>query len=129
MTRLFGSALVTVAMVRLALWVLPWGRLARSVTVSRNVKPTRPSPQDVEWSVRVVSRLVPQATCLTQALALQRLLAHRGYASVVQVGVANVDGRFVAHAWVEHDGHALLCTSRDVTRYARFFIWPQTDRS
>jgi transglutaminase superfamily protein len=128
--RLLGSALVTVARVRIALWLLPWSRFAKSMTISQNVTPVPRSPERLEWSVRVASRAVPYATCLTQALALHRLLARHGHCSIVQVGVGNVDGRFLAHAWVEHNGKTLLGTSENVARYSRFFTWPapQLDR-
>jgi hypothetical protein len=130
MISLLGSALVTVARVRIALWVLPWPRLARSISIRRNVPSRAPSPGRLEWTVRVASRAVPYATCLTQALALHRMLARHGYRSIVQVGVCNVDGRFLAHAWVEHQGQTLLATPENVARYSRFFTCPtsQLDR-
>src|SRR5262245_35277192 len=131
MIRPLGSAFVTVARVRVALWVLPWRRLARSITIARNVTSTPPSPAHLEWTVRVASRAVPYATWLTQALALQRLLARHGYRSTVLVGVCSIDRRFLAHAWVEHDGQTLLGTPESLARYSRFFTWPasQLDRS
>jgi hypothetical protein len=53
------------------------------------------------WSIRRASRLVPRATCLTQALALQVLLGRRGYASEIRVGVRrDEEGQFAAHAWL-----------------------------
>src|SRR4051812_653050 len=99
------------AQVRIALWVLPSRRLARFITVRRDLPALLPSPERLEWTVRVASRVVPYATCLTQALALQRVLARHGYRSVVQVGVCNIGGQFLAHAWVEHQGQTLLGTS------------------
>lgn len=131
MIRLLGSAFVTVARVRVALWVLPWRHLVRSITIGRNVTSTPPSPEGLEWTVKIASRAVPFATCLTQALALQRLLARHGYHSAVLVGVCRIDGRFLAHAWVEHEGQTLLSTSENVARYSRFFTWPasQLERS
>lgn len=131
MIRLLGSAFVTVARVRIALWVLPWRRLGSSIAIARNVTPTPPSPERLDWTVRVASRAVPYATCLTQAVALQRLLARHGYRSTVLVGVCSRDGRFLAHAWVECEGQTLLGTSENVARYSRFFTWPasQLDRS
>jgi len=122
--RLLASAFVTVARVRIALWLLPWHGFAKSMTISQNVTTWPPSPERLEWSVRVASRAVPYATCLTQALALHRVLARYGHYSIVQVGVCNVDGRFVAHAWVEHKGRPLLGTSEHIARYSRFFTWP-----
>lgn len=124
--RLVLEALVTVARVRLALWVLPWPRLTPSIIVSRNGTSLSPSPECLESAVRIVSRAIPYATCLTQALALQRLLARYGYRAIVQIGVCKVDGRFLAHAWVEHRGRTFLGTSENVARYSRFFIWPES---
>ena len=124
--RLVLSALITVARVRVALWVLPWPRLTTSIIASRNGTSLSPSAERLESAVRIVSRAVPYATCLTQALALQRLLARYGYRAIVQIGVCKIDGRFLAHAWVEHRGRTLLGTSENVARYSRFFIWPES---
>ena len=53
------------------------------------------------WSVRLVSHLVPFASCLTQAQACQILLARRGIASRLCLGVReNHSGGLEAHAWV-----------------------------
>jgi transglutaminase superfamily protein len=125
---LLAGAWATVARVAVAMWMRPSNRLPGSNGTIRPAHDRAPFDR-LEWAVRVASRAVPHATCLAQALALQRLLARNGYASVVQVGACNVDGRFVAHAWVEHEGHSLLGTSEDVARYERFFSWPQTNRS
>jgi len=131
MMRLLAGALMTVARVRIALWILPWHRLARSITIRRNLLSVPPSVERLAWAVKTASRAVPCATCLTQALALQQVLARYGYRSIVQVGVCNVDGRFLAHAWVEHNEQALLGTSETIARYSRFFTWPasQVDHS
>jgi transglutaminase superfamily protein len=65
--------------------------------------------QDVVWAVRRVSRAVPGATCLTQALAAQVLLSRRGYASRLRIGVAHAPGDGLrAHAWLESDGLIVL---------------------
>ena len=124
--KLLGRTWIAVAGSRMALWVLPCRRLGMSINTSAETASVRPSPNRLEWAVRVVSHAVPCATCLTQALALQRLLARHGYVAIVQVGACNVDRRFLAHAWVEHEGQSLLGTSEDVARYARFFTWPES---
>ena len=55
----------------------------------------------IAWAVRMVSRVVPLASCLTQAQACQILLARRGIASTLCLGVRPGDGdRMVAHAWL-----------------------------
>ena len=125
---LLTHAWASVARVMIAMWAQPLRHLPRSDGTIRQMW-NRPPLHRLEWAVRVASRAVPHATCLTQALALQRLLARHGYVSIVQVGACSVDGRFVAHAWVEHDGHSLLSTPGDVARYARFFTWPHSQRS
>ena len=49
-----------------------------------------------------VSRLVPGATCLTQALALKWMLARRRIACRLRIGVRHdPGGAFAAHAWLE----------------------------
>ena len=45
--------------------------------------------------------------CLTRALALQRLLARRGWPASLHVGVRRDRGALLAHAWVELDGAVL----------------------
>jgi hypothetical protein len=45
--------------------------------------------------------------CLMRSLVLTRLLARRGIESRLVISVRPGE-RFAAHAWVEHDGVALL---------------------
>lgn len=45
--------------------------------------------------------------CLRQALVLKRLLARRGVASVLRIGVRREAGELKAHAWVELGGRPL----------------------
>ena len=63
----------------------------------------------VAWSVRIVSRFVPFASCLTQAQACQVLLARRGIASTLCLGVGGQGGRHMrAHAWLMCDGKVVI---------------------
>lgn len=120
---LLAQACFVVLRIRVALWLLPWRRVMAMVEPSRLIGPGV-SVDRLERAVRFASRLVPRATCLTQALALNHLLARHGHASTVQIGVRNDDGRFAAHAWVEWSGGPLLSSATELTRYARFFTWP-----
>jgi len=53
------------------------------------------------WAVRVAARLVPFASCLTQAQACQILLARQGYPSTLCLGVRQTSaGQVRAHAWL-----------------------------
>jgi hypothetical protein len=123
---LLRQAFLSLLRVRFALWLVPWRRLAASTDAKEMVAPARPGVDRVEWAIRAASHFIPRATCLTRAVALHRLLSRHGYESVVQIGVSKADGRFDAHAWVEHDGRPLLSSSNDVARYSRFFSWPQS---
>lgn len=123
LTLLVG-AFVTLVRVRVALWVLPWNRLEAPVARAFGLPSARPGVDRLEWAVRSASHFVPRATCLTQAVALHRLLFVYGYRSTVQIGVRSAGGRFDAHAWVEHEAKSLLSNSGQVTEYVRCFSWP-----
>jgi Transglutaminase-like superfamily len=112
-------ALCTVAVVRLALWILPFEQVR--CRLDRGLRLAAPEPVErLVWAVRAAARLVPFATCLTQSVALYRLLARAGYPSRIQIGVATDPAAgFQAHAWVEHDGNPLLSTRSELSRYSR----------
>jgi len=127
--RLIGRALVLVPLARLGLWIVPYGRVRRMMSVSRRdpestaagARPratARHTPGEIAWAVRAVSRRVPAASCLTQALAAQRLLAQDGYPSRLQIGVArSPTGTFEAHAWLECEGRIVIGEIDDLTRF------------
>jgi hypothetical protein len=73
---------------------------------------TAASPVVPERIARLVAvaarRAFFRAGCLPTSLALQHLLALRGIASELRLGVGKPNGRFEAHAWIERDGTVLL---------------------
>jgi len=77
---------------------------------------------------RSIARLVDSAahwnpapaSCLVRALVLCRLLQRRGIAAELRIGVAQPDGGFAAHAWVEHGGAALAEAGAASDRYTPF---------
>ena len=104
-----ARALSVLAAIRFGLWLMPFPAVLR---VLSKLQPPRSHLQvseglsvsevEVVWAVKAVSRYIPNVTCLTQALAVQFLLARSGYASRIQIGVAqDEESRFEAHAWVE----------------------------
>ena len=128
--RLLVRAFVVVVKFRLAVSLLPWRYLIAFTKQPRTRRSSRLSVRRLEWAVRWASRAVPRATCLTQALALNHLLAYHGYPCVLHIGVNNDRGRFAAHAWVELHGTALLSNEATVSGYSRFLTWPpRPDRS
>jgi hypothetical protein len=105
--KLFIPAFWTVVIVRLALCLLPF-RILRSWAAGISPHP-RPLPvESLVWSVKAGARRVPMATCLTQALALQRLLGRAGIASTLEIGVSKERSEFAAHAWLTHEGRVLI---------------------
>lgn len=112
--RRFFVALPVVVAVRVALWVLPFGKLQAAITrpVRRRSGAVAPSMTDAEriaWSVGSAARFVPKATCLTQALAGSLLLSRAGHPAEVRIGVAkDPAGKLEAHAWVESRGRVLI---------------------
>lgn len=67
------------------------------------------SIQRILWAVRTVApRLIPSRPCLTEALAARFLLARRGVAADLQIGVAQTpENALHAHAWLERRGEVL----------------------
>ena len=120
---LLVRAAFTVAVVRVGLWVLPFRilrRLLAGMTREINVRQEADtnSVDRTVWAVEVVSRYVPRATCLTQALAAQVLLARRGCPTRLSIGVAkNQEGNVEAHAWVESQGRILIGGIKELSRY------------
>jgi hypothetical protein len=114
------KALAVVGVMRLLLLVLPY----------RKIRPFLPSgetgasaPADVSrrvaWAVRNASRLVPGAACLPQALSAQYLLARKGFASRVRIGVRKgASEGFAAHAWLVSGEHVVIGGTR--AELARF---------
>lgn len=46
-------------------------------------------------------------TCLRRALTLQKMLAQKGIATEIKIGVHKDDSQLSAHAWLEYEGRTL----------------------
>jgi hypothetical protein len=105
-----------------ALAVIPWmamrlaaGGLKRTQRAIPPARDRAESPQSLA-EARAIARAVAiaarrgiwRARCLPTALALQWILARRGIASQLRLGVRRRDGHFEAHAWIEHAGEPLI---------------------
>lgn len=94
---------------RLLLLISTYSKIARHIRMGEVSPAVHQPPILLAWAVRQTARIVPGATCLTQALALQYLLARQGDRSVIRVGVAQEeDGALAAHAWVIKDDRVLI---------------------
>jgi transglutaminase superfamily protein len=106
---------------RVSLWLMPTPIVRNVVRQAASVAHETSIEQSV-WAVKVVSRYVLRATCLTQALAAQALLARAGRESLVEIGVAKNSGKFEAHAWVVC-GNQIVIGGPNVERYSRLATW------
>ncbi|MBX3466782.1 MAG: lasso peptide biosynthesis B2 protein [Planctomycetes bacterium] len=115
---LLAEAFVASVVVRAALSGLPYAAAARVITRAQPLIGRRPrEPRRIVWAVRVAAARVPGATCLVQALVGQALLARSGRSSAVRFGVRRGAAGVEAHAWLEHEGSALVGADE---RYAPF---------
>lgn len=118
-------ALLVVGLIRALLWLLPFvyvQRVARWLG-RRSPRAREPLPASLvdhrALLIRAVSRLVPGAACLTQALALQVLLARSGNPSLVRIGIKRGEEKSLeAHAWLEWEGRVVIGDS-ELGRYVR----------
>jgi Transglutaminase-like superfamily len=121
-----------------ALGVVAWVRIR--LTVSRfpavdrltNERPIRPAvgphpPARIGSTVAAVSAFVPGASCLTQALATRVLLADEGHSSRLRLGMARIEGRLQAHAWLESEG-AVVVGGAGHEQFAPFESAPSPNR-
>jgi hypothetical protein len=119
---LFKTWLLVVA-VRLGLWVLPLKHLRRLLSPWTEREPShfeanRILFEKLAWIVERASRYVPGArTCLVQALAVQVILARKGYPAGLRLGVSREGAEGIqAHAWVESNGMVVV-GGADLDRY------------
>lgn len=115
-----GEVLLTYVLVR---WLL-WRRdLPAVVATIRAEDPTRPPQVEGVASVKLGARLArvtsrclgplpTDSRCLAQSLVLMALMARRGVASALVIGV-RPGSNFGAHAWVEREGMPLLPSGGD----------------
>ena len=114
------EAWVASAQARLALYVVSIKHLRGwAVRPGRGSRPV----ERIVWAVGAATRRTPAATCLSSALALQRVLCAHGHHSELHIGVSRAAGVFAAHAWVEREGRVLVGES-ELDTYVRLVSWP-----
>jgi Transglutaminase-like superfamily len=119
--RTLMNAFLCVGAVRIGLSILPLRAVRALIPGARGN--SHGDPVDgIVWAVTTASRYVPGASCLTQALAAQTLLARSNHQSRLEIGVAKEGERFAAHAWVIC-GDQIVIGGPDVTRYAPLARW------
>jgi hypothetical protein len=109
---LLAEALPTLAWASLAIFLLPFRRVAATASEPRNAART-PDPQTarkIAWAVNAWARRVPwRAVCFQRGLAVHRMLRRRGYESVLHYGVAREEAKGLrAHVWVTLGDRAVV---------------------
>ena len=103
-------ALATLAVARVAVWVLPF-RIVRKLLTPRRLgrRSDAISTERVRWAVGIAQRVIPDATCLPQAVTAEALLTRAGHPVLLRIGVMKTPaGRFLAHAWAESEGRVIV---------------------
>jgi hypothetical protein len=109
--RLLGEAVWVLATVRVGLWVIAFKTIGRwtAATAPRRRSGPAITPGQISSAIQTGARLVPGASCLTQALAAEVLIRRRGHPCLLRLGVARESsGSLRAHAWLESNGVAIV---------------------
>jgi hypothetical protein len=104
-----ARCLAALIVMRLALSCVGYRAIAARMPAAHRSDESHYYARQLARRIERLARLVPGASCLTQALALQYLLARAGHASELFVGVRqDAIGRFQAHAWLACNAHTVL---------------------
>jgi hypothetical protein len=108
--RLLVRAILTVGVARLTLKLLPFARVRRLLTPRPGSRVRAEITRDaVRWAVHHAQRVIPDATCLPQAVAAEALLTRGGHPVLLRIGVTKrEDGGVLAHAWAESGGRIVV---------------------
>jgi hypothetical protein len=121
--RTFIHAALLVPALHVAVRLAGYNRLHGWV-IATPAGTTRPAPPSAHAlrtcvvSINRVKRFSPVGgNCLSQSLALARLLRRHGFEPALRLGVRLNDAKFEAHAWIELDGRVLNDTQDVHTRF------------
>lgn len=111
---LLAESMALVFSIGLILRIVPFRFLKKALTsrLSAQVEQKPPDWEKINTiirAVRSVSRYLPFATCLPQALTALLLINSKGQHSELKIGVAKgADNDFKAHAWLETNGRIII---------------------
>jgi hypothetical protein len=111
---LVAEAALHLAAAKLVVTALPFERwrrvLQRAPRAAAGPAPEHLRVAELVWAVDRVSARFPQAlTCLPRAIATRWMMEHRRWPATLEIGVRrDAQGKFEAHAWVEHEGRVIM---------------------
>ena len=102
------EAFVLLRMTRLGLRLCRFQRIRRILAFvaicARRLTRRKISPAVLVWALETAKRSNSSpGNCLTEALTAEVLFKQFGYEPVLCIGAAKRNGKFAAHAWLEHD--------------------------
>ncbi len=104
----FLHAGLVVLVFRIGLFIFPYRKLKNWVPAASGAKGSELQLWLAMWAVDHTARLIPKATCLTQALAAQYLCARGGRETHIRIGVIRDGTSMRAHAWLVEDERVLI---------------------
>jgi Transglutaminase-like superfamily len=108
---LLAKAWLLLPVVAIGLRLFGFRRIQARLERAATIRPGREdlaAAQNVARMVQSAARWSPvHPSCLPRSLVVWWLLRRQDLAAGLRIGVARPDGRFAAHAWVEHGGVAL----------------------
>ncbi len=123
MVRLIEAGIIVV-LVRIGLCIAGYARTQRWALAA--IRPLRrlvisPDPETTAAcrAIMSVSAMVPGATCLTQAIAAQAMLARRNVTGRICFGVNRNLSPVRAHAWLEDAEGNILVGHADLSQFVR----------
>jgi hypothetical protein len=112
---LVREAYATFAAMRIASWMMPFGRVRDLATLMADrgkhvYNPRALARERIAWAVMAAGNAFPGGhNCLVRALAGEVMLRRYGYPAELRIGVANPAAEgFKAHAWLESEGRILI---------------------
>ncbi len=134
---MFWRAAILLPMIRVSLRNRGYNKTFASL--QKRLSPALGEPAASVEQARKTTRMVRAAlhysllhfTCLEESMGLWYMLRSQGISPQLRIGVRKTNGKFEAHAWVEHNGEALNQPEATHQHYAAFeqeFSDPPTER-
>ena len=123
--HLLLEAALLLTLLRLGLRLLPF-QTVRGLLARFGADAKAPAASDTETTRRVLWAVTAAScrlglTCLPQALAAHTLLARRGLASELRIGVTRTSGSpLEAHAWIEDESGILIGNLPNLAHFKPF---------
>jgi hypothetical protein len=103
-------SILTLAAARVAIGMLPFRTVRRLLSPRRRgVASDVITAERVKWAIGHAQRIIPDATCLPQAVAAEAMLIRGGHPVTLRIGVMKTPaGKLEAHAWAESAGRIIV---------------------